>query len=136
MTPPAEGWILLFDGVCNLCDASVQFIIKRDPASRFRFASLQSEAGRHLLKRHDLSADTLDSVVLIEDGVAYRNSAAALLVARGLKWPWPLLYGFIALPRPVRDAVYRFVARRRYRWFGKKEICSRPRPEQQARFLE
>jgi len=128
--------ILLFDGVCNLCNAAVGFILERDRRRRFRFASLQSEAGRRLLERHDLDADELSSLVLVEEGRAHVKSAGALRLARGLGLPWSLLYVFILLPRPLRDALYSLVARNRYRWFGRREACMMPTPERLERFLE
>lgn len=127
---------LLFDGVCNLCSGSVQFILKRDTRGRFRFASLQSDAGRRLMTGHGLDPDALSSVVLIEDGRAYQESAAALRIARHLPGAWKLLRVFTVIPRPLRDAIYRLIARNRYRWFGKTETCWLPTPELRARFLE
>ena len=127
--------LVLFDGVCNLCNASVNFIIDRDPAGYFTFAALQHEAVPPLLAAHDLSDDYLDSVVLLEDGRLYAKSDAALRIARRLNGAWPVLYAFRAVPRPLRDAVYDWVARNRYRWFGKQETCRVPTPELRARFL-
>ena len=138
--------VVLFDGVCNFCDASVNFVIKRDHAGYFKFAPLQSEAGRKALSEHGLtflaeetrSEDDLvpiDSVVLIEDGRAYTHSSAALRIARRLGLPWSLLYGFIIVPAPIRDFVYRFFAKYRYRLFGRKDECMIPTPEVRARFL-
>jgi len=127
--------IVLFDGVCNLCSGSVQFILKRDPEGRFRFASLQSEAGRSLMTEHELDPDALSSVVVIEDGGAYQESSAALRIARHLPGAWKLLRVFVVIPRPIRDAVYRLIARNRYRWFGKTEACWLPTTELRARFL-
>lgn len=127
---------LLFDGVCNLCSGSVQFILKRDTRSRFRFASLQSDAGRRLMTDHGLDPDALSSVVLIEGGRAYQESTAALRIARHLPGAWKLLRVFTVIPRPLRDAAYRLIARNRYRWFGKTEACWLPTPELRARFLE
>ena len=127
---------LLFDGVCNLCNGSVQFILKRDTQGRFRFASLQSEAGRRLMTGHGLDPDALSSVVLIEDGRAYQESTAALRIARHLPGAWKLLRVLTIIPRPLRDAAYRLIARNRYRWFGKTETCWLPTPELRARFLE
>lgn len=127
--------IVLFDGVCNLCNGSVQFILKRDPRGRFRFASLQSEAGRRLMTEHGLDPDALSSVVVIEDGRAWQESSAALRIARHLPGGWKLLRIFAVIPRPLRDAVYRLIARNRYRWFGKTETCWLPTPELKERFL-
>ncbi|MEQ8706464.1 MAG: thiol-disulfide oxidoreductase DCC family protein [Phaeodactylibacter sp.] len=127
--------ILLFDGVCNLCNSSVQFIIERDPEARFRFASLQSEEGQGLLHTFGARLPDLSSVVLVQDGKLYARSEAALRVARQLKGGWALLYAFIVVPRPIRDAIYNWIARNRYRWFGKKEACMIPSPDIQSRFL-
>ncbi|MFT9849948.1 thiol-disulfide oxidoreductase DCC family protein [Aneurinibacillus sp. REN35] len=131
-----ENPILLFDGVCNLCNHAVLFIIKHDPKETIRFASLQSDIGQALVKQHGLLSHGLKSIVLIEANKAYTKSSAALKVARRLQRPWPLLYVFIAVPRPVRDIVYNWIARNRYRWFGKKEQCMIPTPELRKRFLD
>jgi predicted DCC family thiol-disulfide oxidoreductase YuxK len=130
-----EHPVLLFDGVCNLCNSSVQFIIERDPDARFRFASLQSEEGQVVLSRFENRPSDLSSVVLIQDDQLYARSEAALLVARQLGGGWSLLYAFIVVPRPIRDAVYDWIARNRYRWFGKKDACMIPSPDLQSRFL-
>lgn len=127
--------VVLFDGVCNLCNGSVQFILKRDPQARFRFASLQSDAGRSLLQEHGLDPEALSSVVVIDGGQAWRESSAALRIARYLPGGWKLLRIFTLVPRPLRDAVYRWIARNRYRWFGKMETCWLPTPELKGRFL-
>ncbi|NBC06848.1 MAG: DUF393 domain-containing protein [Bacteroidetes bacterium] len=131
----AKHPILLFDGVCNLCNSSVQFILKRDKQQAFRFASLQSEEGQEVLGQFEDKPEDLSSVVLVEDGKLYARSTAALRATRWLSGAWPLLYGFIVLPRPLRDAVYDWIARNRYRWFGKKEQCMIPSPELKSRFL-
>jgi predicted DCC family thiol-disulfide oxidoreductase YuxK len=127
---------LLFDGVCNLCSGSVQFILKRDRQGHFRFASLQSEVGKRLMTEHGLDPDALSSVVLIEEGRAYQESTAALRIARHLPGAWKLLRVLSVIPRPLRDAAYRLIARNRYRWFGKTEACWLPTPELRARFLD
>jgi predicted DCC family thiol-disulfide oxidoreductase YuxK len=131
--PPA---IILFDGVCNLCHGLVQFIIRRDPAGYFRFASLQSEVGKRLIPDGiNPDPDNPDSVVLIENGRVFTHSAAVLRIMRRLAGPWPLLSAGLVLPRFLRDAAYRFVARNRYRWFGKQDECWLPTPELKARFV-
>ena len=131
--------VVLFDGVCNLCSASVQWIIERDPGAAFRFASLQSEAGAALLEMHGLSlpagADP-DSVLLVDETGVHEQSDAALRIARGLGRPWSLLWGLRFVPRFVRDGLYRLVARNRYRWFGRKDACWLPTPELRSRFLD
>ncbi|HYO14648.1 MAG TPA: thiol-disulfide oxidoreductase DCC family protein [Thermoanaerobaculia bacterium] len=127
--------IVLFDGVCNLCSGSVQFVLKRDPEARFRFASLQSEAGQTIQAEHGLDPGVLSSVLLLEDGRLYRESDAALRIARHLPGAWKLLTVFKIIPRPIRDGLYRFIARNRYRWFGKAETCWLPTSELRGRFL-
>lgn len=130
---------ILFDGVCNLCNASVLFVVDRDPHARFTFAPLQSEYARTLLAGQGIAVPAIgadpDSVVLVEDGRLYDRSTAALRVARHLTGAWPLLYGFVLVPRPLRDLVYRWVARNRYRWFGREGTCRIPTPELRARFV-
>jgi predicted DCC family thiol-disulfide oxidoreductase YuxK len=126
------GAVVLFDGVCNLCNGAVRFILARDPAARFRFASLQSDAARRLLG----DGGPAETIVLLDAGKTYVISTAALRIARGLRFPWPLLYAFVAVPRPVRDLIYDWVARHRYRWFGKRDTCMLPTPELRERFLE
>lgn len=134
---PAQRPVVLFDGVCNLCNSAVQFVLDRDPDGRFRFASLQSEPAAELLRAHGLSppAGDPESIVLIEDGRAYQSSTAALRIARRLPGAWKLAYALIVVPSFVRDAVYRWIARNRYRWFGKSEQCRVPTPQLRARFL-
>ncbi len=127
--------IVLFDGVCNLCSGAVQFIIRRDPEGRFRFASLQSPLGEELLARFGIDPGLLDSVILVEGDRWSKESDAALRVARGLGGAWKALAVLRVIPRPIRDAVYRLIARNRYRWFGKKESCWLPTPELRERFL-
>lgn len=141
------GAVVLFDGVCNFCDASVNFVIERDPAGYFKFATLQSEIGESLAAEHKLSkalggsqatgSDQLrvDSVILVEHGKAYTHSTAALRIARHLDGAWSVLYGLIVVPKPIRDFFYRLFARFRYRLFGKKDECMIPSPEVRARFL-
>jgi predicted DCC family thiol-disulfide oxidoreductase YuxK len=128
----ADQSIVLFDGVCNLCNGLVQFILPRDPAGRFRFASLQSDAARRLLK----GDAPVETIVLIEEGKTYVKSAAALRIARRLRFPWPLLYALTVVPRGLRDIVYDWVARHRYVWFGKRDVCMVPSPQWRGRFME
>jgi predicted DCC family thiol-disulfide oxidoreductase YuxK len=137
MSGDAGHPIVLFDGVCNLCNASVRFIIERDPSARFKFAAQQSGAGQALLAEHGLALDegVSDSIVLIEHGQMWRESAAALRIVSGLGGPWRVLGWLRVIPRPVRDMGYHFLARNRYRWFGKTEECRIPTPELRARFL-
>lgn len=130
----AQG-VLLFDGVCNLCNATVLFVIDRDPVGYFRFAPLQSEFARQLLEQHGCGGGDLSSMVLLEEGRCYTRSTAVLRVAWRLGGAWPLLYAFVLVPRPLRDAVYGWIARNRYRWFGRMESCRIPTPALSGRFL-
>lgn len=128
--------ILLFDGVCNLCNSSVQFVIRNDRRGRVRFAALQSEVGRQLLERHRIDPAKTDSLVLVTEDHAYVRSDAALRLARYLDGPYRHLTILRVVPRWLRDGVYRWVARNRYRWFGKQDHCMMPTPELRARFLD
>ena len=134
--PSSKHAVVLFDGVCNLCNGAVNFIIDRDPDAYFRFAPLQSDVAQRLLTETDAADATLDTIVLVEDGTAYVRSTAALRIARRLSGPWPLLYAFLVVPRPLRDAVYDWIAEHRYRWFGRREECRLPTPDLKDRFLE
>lgn len=127
--------VVLFDGVCNLCNSSVNFIIDRDPKGYFKFASLQSDEAQRYLGDGGSTASPLASIVLVEGGRYYRRSTAALRIARRLNGGWPLLYGLIGIPAPIRDAVYEWIARNRYTWFGKEDACRIPTPDVQSRFL-
>jgi len=127
--------ILLFDGHCNLCNAWVQFIVKRNPAKTIRFASLQSNAGRALLAEHKIAQDYLDSLVLIEEERFSVSSSAALRTLSYLSTWESQLKLLLVLPSPLRDLVYRFVARYRYKWFGRREQCMIPTAELNERFL-
>jgi len=127
--------IILFDGVCNLCNASVSFVIERDKKNVFQFASLQSSFGQEVLKKHQLSSSDFDSMILLQNGTIYQRSDAALRIAKELSSAWKLLYGFIIVPRFIRNGVYNFVARNRYKWFGKQDACMIPTPELKAKFI-
>lgn len=128
--------ILFFDGLCNLCTASVQFIIRHDPKQRFRFASLQSTTARSILGQPVLATDQPDSFLLWENGTVYSRSEAALRVTKRLSGAWPLLYVFRIVPVGIRDGIYHIVARNRYRWFGRKNECWVPSAALQQLFLE
>ncbi len=128
--------ILLFDGVCNLCNGVVQFVIKRDKKDKFIFAALQSNAGQSLLKKHGLPTDDFESFILLENEIAYKKSTAALRVAKSLGGGWKLLYIFIVVPKFIRDFVYSLVANSRYKIFGKRDNCVVPTAELSAKFLE
>ncbi|HKI02162.1 MAG TPA: thiol-disulfide oxidoreductase DCC family protein [Thermoanaerobaculia bacterium] len=127
--------VVLFDGVCNLCNGAVQFIIRHDPEARFRFASLQSPVGERLRGELGIDGQALDSVILVADGRWYQESDAVLRIARGLGGLWRVVGISRLVPRSLRDRVYRFIARNRYRWFGKVEACWVPTPELRTRFL-
>ena len=128
--------IILFDGVCNLCERSVQTVLRHDPTGYFHFASLQGAAGQQLLQQYGLHGNDMKSFVLIENGKAYTRSTAALRVCRNLTGPLRWLYPFIFLPAFLRNRVYDLIAANRYRWFGRKTECWLPRPEWKARFLD
>lgn len=128
--------LILFDGVCNLCNSAVNFIIDRDPRAELTFAPLQSPAGKMMLARFGLADDALDSIVLVENSKCFTRSAAALRIARHLKGLWPILYVFILIPRPLRDLIYDWIARNRYRWFGRRDACRLPGPEIADRFVD
>lgn len=145
MADATDHPLILFDGECNLCNGWVQFVINRDRRARYRFASLQSDAGRTAMRavldpdgRHGPEVlETLpDSIVLIRDAKLRVKSGAALAIARGIRWPWPLLSVFWLIPSPLRDFVYDWIARNRLRWFGKREQCWVPTPELRGRFLD
>ena len=128
--------IILYDGVCNLCTKSVQFVIQRDSRKRFRFASLQSSfADRYVGEPHH-GEERLASMVLIVGSHVYRQSTAALLTAKRLDGLWPMLTIFLFIPRPIRDTIYRWVAKYRYQALGKENCCWRPTPELADRFLD
>ncbi len=133
---PPEG-IVLFDGHCNFCSGVVNFLIDRDPHGRLKFAALQSDTGRRLLAEHRLSMpDEPDTMVFIVGGKAFVRSDAALATTKYLSGLWPLARVALVVPRCLRDAVYTFVARNRYRWFGRTETCRVPTPALRARFLD
>nr|WP_297788678.1 thiol-disulfide oxidoreductase DCC family protein [uncultured Allomuricauda sp.] len=129
--------IILFDGVCNLCNSSVQFVIKRDKKDLFRYAALQSEVGQKLVNQRHIDTSKVDSIILIEPGVAYyTKSDAALEIAQELGGIWKLTGVFSWIPTSIRNAIYDFVAKNRYKWFGKKDACMIPTPELKAKFLD
>ena len=128
--------LILFDGVCNLCNGLVQFIIRRDAKGKFKFASLQSEVGRSLLKQFNIDPDLLHSIVVIDNGVAFQRSDAVLRIANYLGGRWKILTAFKILPKFFRDGCYNVVAANRYRIFGKQDSCMIPTPELKDRFVE
>jgi predicted DCC family thiol-disulfide oxidoreductase YuxK len=127
--------VLLFDGHCNLCNGAVQWVLARDKAAVFRFTSLQSELGQELQQQYKLDPAELDSMVLIQNNKAYTKSSAALKTAEGLGGLYSAAGLFMLVPAFIRNGVYDFVARNRYRWFGRSEACWLPRPEWKERFL-
>lgn len=127
--------ILLFDGVCNVCNASVNFVLRNDKTQSILFASLQSEKGKYFCKKYSLNADELSTVVLIYANKAYTKSSAILYTLKIMGFPWNLLAVFLIVPKPFRDCCYTLFAKNRYKWFGKKETCRIPTPQEKARFL-
>lgn len=126
--------IILFDGVCNLCNHSVQFILKRDKDQHFKFASLQSETGKQLIEKYQIEPN-MKSLVLIEENQYFLKSTAALRICRNLNGLWSILIILLIIPRPLRDALYTIIANNRYKWFGKSESCMLPTTELKERFL-
>jgi predicted DCC family thiol-disulfide oxidoreductase YuxK len=127
--------IILFDGVCNLCNGAVQFVIKHDLQEQFLFTSLQSDAGQKLLRQFNIPLDNFNSFILLQNETVYTQSTAALKVIKQLNGAWKLLYGFIIVPSFIRNAVYSLISNNRYKWFGKLNECMLPTPALQARFL-
>jgi predicted DCC family thiol-disulfide oxidoreductase YuxK len=128
--------IVLFDGVCNLCSSSVQFIIKHDHKKQFLFGSLQGHYGQTVLTRHQLPKDAFNSFMLLEGEKLYTKSTGALRMLKHLGRGWQLLYVFIIVPPFIRDGVYNIIANNRYKWFGKKNECWLPTPALKERFLD
>lgn len=128
--------LILFDGICNLCNGSVQFIIKHDEQALFSFASLQSDFGKQQLASHGLLPEQLDSIVYIHGKQRYIKSTAALKIAKCLDGPVKFLYALIIIPAPIRDIVYNWIARNRYKWFGKLQHCVLPTPDTKKRFVD
>ncbi len=128
--------IILFDGVCNLCNGFVQFIIKHDRAAQFKFGMLQSEQAAKILAAYPLNNQTMNSVVLLENGKLFTKSTAALRIARKLDGGWRMCYAFIILPAFMRDAVYALIAKYRYSVFGKKASCMVPNADLKRRFID
>lgn len=127
--------ILFFDGVCNLCNGSVQWILRHDQQHTIQFAALQSAAAQLKLEPHGINPQKLESMLLLENGVVYTHSDAALHLARALGAPWSWAFVFMVVPKFIRDGVYRFIAKNRYAWFGQRDSCMIPTPELQKRFL-
>ncbi len=130
-----EKAVILFDGVCNLCNSSIDFILRWDQQDHFKVGALQSDEGRKLLSRFQVNPEYLDSIVLIENDQIYFRSTAALKIAKKLAGAWPLLYGLAILPVSLRNRIYDWIGKNRYRWFGKKTTCRVPTSEEKAKFL-
>src|SRR5690606_4112455 len=130
--------IVLFDGVCNLCTGTVQFIIKRDRKDLFRFASLQSEIGKQLMQERSIDPESNNSIIVIEPQIAYYvKSSAAIEIAKELGGLWPAIQVFsYILPESIRDSIYELIAKNRYKWFGKKDSCMIPTPALESKFLD
>jgi len=127
--------LVLFDGVCNFCNSSINFIIRHDKTDHFRFLTLQSERGQKIIKQYNLDPENLQTVILLENGRIYTRSTAALRIARKLNGGWKLFYGFIIVPAVMRDFFYNVISKKRYKWWGKKESCMIPTPEVRQKFL-
>lgn len=127
--------IILFDGVCNLCNNAVDFVIKRDKKDRFKFGALQDAASKSILKENKINQDYIDSIILVRGDQIFYKSKAALEIAKNLSGLWPVLVVFNVIPSFIRDPIYDWIARKRYSWFGKKETCRIPTPEEKQKFL-
>jgi predicted DCC family thiol-disulfide oxidoreductase YuxK len=136
MNSTSSKYIVFFDGVCNLCNGMVQFILKRDKKKRFLFGSLQGKTGQEYLRKYHLPTDNFYSFMLIEGNVLYTRSTGVLRMLKHLGGLWQLLYVFIAIPPVIRDGIYKLIATNRYKWFGKKDQCRVPTAEERERFLE
>jgi predicted DCC family thiol-disulfide oxidoreductase YuxK len=135
MGPQPQQNILIFDGVCHLCNGAVNFLLKHDHQDRFRFAAFQSEAGKELLKKFEIKADPQDTVILVSEGRAFVFSNAVFETLKILGWPWKIFCVFRIVPRFITDFLYRLVAAQRYRIFGKLNACRLPGPEDREKFL-
>lgn len=127
--------IILFDGVCNLCNSSVNFVIRHDKRNIFHFASLQWNVAKDLLEESYPEGDDFQTILYYENGKIFDKSTAVLRIARQFGFPWKFAYGFIIIPRFIRDAVYMIISRNRYKWFGKRDKCMIPSPELKNKFL-
>jgi predicted DCC family thiol-disulfide oxidoreductase YuxK len=128
--------LVLFDGVCNFCNYWIQFALRRDKRGLLMFGSLQGETAQWILPQYNIDPAIITSVIFIEDGVAYRESTAALKVCRHLDGGWKLLYALIIIPAFIRDGIYKWIGKNRYKWFGKQESCMLPSAEQRKRFVD
>lgn len=132
----AEKKIIVFDGICNLCNNAINFVIKHDSKNVFQFATLQSETGKALLKKFNINPAETDSIILIAGDTYSVKSTAALHISKSLNAAYPLFFGFMIVPNFIRNAIYDYIAKNRYKWFGKKESCMIPTPELKAKFLD
>ncbi|MCG2419088.1 thiol-disulfide oxidoreductase DCC family protein [Aequorivita sp. F47161] len=130
-----DNKIILFDGVCNLCNGAVNFVIERDKKNIFKFAALQSDIGRELTSKLNIDTSKIDSIILIDGEKHYIKSSAALHITKHLTGGYPLLYGFMIFPKFIRNAVYEYIARNRYKWFGKRESCMIATEKLKSKFL-
>lgn len=128
-------YVVLFDGVCNLCNGSVNWLIDRDAKGQFQFAALQSEYGQSVVKQFNVTGDYMNTVLLLEGDKLYSRSDAILRIFKHLGGVYALMYAFIIIPSFIRNFFYNLVASNRYRWFGKQDACRVPTPELKARFL-
>ena len=136
-TEPNNTYVIYFDGVCNLCNNSIQYVIRNDSKNLFQFASLQSEYAKMALGSKRIDLDNLESIILeTPDGKIYKRSSAALRIASKLKFPINLFAIFIVVPKAIRDAVYNYIGKNRYKWFGKQEKCMIPTPDLKEKFLD
>jgi predicted DCC family thiol-disulfide oxidoreductase YuxK len=127
--------IILFDGVCNFCNSAVNFTIKRNTRANIQFAAMQSDAGQRILKQYSLPLNEMQSFIFIDQGNVYFQSTAAIRVCRYLRGLWPLCFGFMIVPKFIRDGIYNWIARNRYKWFGVRQECMIPAADVKARFL-
>lgn len=127
--------IVFFDGICNLCNGTIQFLLKRDKTEQFVFASLQSDAAKNILLQYNVKKIKMNSILLIEDGQVYDKSTAVLKICKHLNWPWNMMSVAKVLPLSFRDKIYDYIARHRYKWFGMKNTCTMMLPEYKNRFI-
>lgn len=135
MTITSTHKIILFDGVCNLCNSSVQLVLKNDAKDTFRLAALQSDVGQQLIQKFGIDTSETDSIILIDGEIYYSKSTAALKIAKHLSGAFPLLYAFMIVPKFIRNIVYDYIAKNRYKWYGKQESCMIPTTELKSKFL-
>lgn len=131
-----EPYIILFDGVCNLCNNAINFVIQRDPKNSFLYAPLQSKNGEQLIKKYNIDTSKVDSIILIKNNRTYLKSTAALIISQELSGLWPAMVVFLIVPNFIRNWVYDYIAKNRYKWFGKKDACMIPTPELKGKFLD